>query len=95
MVYFFIIAPMSTFQNPIYAVLGMTYLTQYLDIEHVNNIPTMQYFNGTSRNTQSKSLSVSGISKIMHCGILIHMPYCNGGFFTVIDLLRRALRQNL
>ena len=54
MVYFFIIAPMSTFQNPIYAVLGMTYLTQYLDIEHVNNIPTMQYFNGTSRNTQSK-----------------------------------------
>ena len=38
-------------------------------LEHVNNIPTMQFFTGISRNTQS------GISKIMHCGILINMPY--------------------
>ena len=59
MVYFFIIAPMSTFQNPVYAVLGRTYLTQYPVIEHVNNIPTMQYFNVTARNTQSKSFMLS------------------------------------
>ena len=59
MVYFFIIAPMSTFQSPVYAVLGMTYFTQYPVIEHVNNIPTMQYSNGTSRNTQSKSYMLS------------------------------------
>ena len=43
----------------IYAVLGRTYLTQYPVIEHVYNIPTMQYFNGTSRNTQSKSYMLS------------------------------------
>ena len=41
----------------------------------------MQFFTGTSRNTQWKSymlsltLCVCGISKIMHCGILITMPY--------------------
>ena len=44
------------------------------------NIPTMQFFTGISRNIQSKSycyhwLRVSGNSKIMHCGILIDMPY--------------------
>ena len=38
----------------------------------------MQFFTGISRNTQSKSyLSVSGISKIVHCGIRIVMPYWN------------------
>ena len=44
----------------------------------------MQFFTGISRNTQSKSymlswLNVSGNSEIMHCGILINMPYsfCN------------------
>ena len=48
-------------------------------IGHVNNIPTMQFYNGISRNTRSKSymlsLTESGNSKIMHCGILINMPY--------------------
>ena len=39
----------------------------------------MQFFTGISRNTQSKSYmhhwqSTSGISKIMHGGILINMP---------------------
>ena len=27
----------------------------FIIIRHVNNIPTMQYFTGISRNTQSKS----------------------------------------
>ena len=45
---------------------------------HANYIPTMQLFHGISKNAQSKSywyhwLNVSGISKIMHCGILINM----------------------
>ena len=55
---------------------------------HVNNIPTMQFFTGISRNTQNLIcyhwLSVFGNSKIMHCGILINMPSpieirCNDG----------------
>ena len=48
---------------------------------HVNHIPTMQFLTGISRNTQAKSyklcyhwLRVSGIYKIMHCGILISTP---------------------
>ena len=46
----------------------------------LNNIPIMQFRSGIPRNTQSKHicyhwLSVSGVSKIMHCGILINMPY--------------------
>ena len=49
----------------------------------VNNIPTMQFFSGISKNTQSKSymlaltecIWVHGNSKIMRCAILIHMPY--------------------
>ena len=48
-------------------------------IAHVNNIPTMQFFTGISRNTQSKCYhcpSVSGNSEIMHCGILYNMHYC-------------------
>ena len=50
-------------------------------IGHVNNIPTMQFFIGIPRNTQSKSficynwLSVVGNSKTMHCGILINTLY--------------------
>ena len=48
---------------------------------HVNNIPTMQF----SSNTLSKLYTLSlpecvmcmGISKIMHCGILVNMPYCS------------------
>ena len=51
-----------------------------LQIGHVNSISTVQFFLGISRNTQSKSkghywLSVSGNSKIMHCGILIDTRY--------------------
>ena len=46
---------------------------------HVNNIPTMQFLTGISRNTQSKlcyrRLSVFRISNIMRCGIFITMPY--------------------
>ena len=50
-------------------------------IGHVNNIPSMQLITGISRNTQSKSHMilltecVSGNPEIMHCGILINMPY--------------------
>ena len=46
-------------------------------IGHANNIPTIQFFIGISRNTLSKlyMLSLAEISKIMHCGILINMPY--------------------
>ena len=49
-------------------------------IGQVNNFLTMQFFTEIYRNTQSKSichhwLSVSWISKIMHCGILINTPY--------------------
>ena len=48
---------------------------------HDNNIPTMQIFTGISRNIQSNHihvvcchwLSVSEISKIMHCGTLSHV----------------------
>ena len=53
----------------------------HITIWHVNSIPTMQFFTGTSRNTQWKSymlsltLCVCGISKIKHCGIFITMPY--------------------
>ena len=52
-------------------------------VGHVNNIPTMQFLTEISKNTQSKLylcyhwLSVSGISKIMYCGILINMPFYN------------------
>ena len=42
----------------------------------------MQLFTGISRNTQPKSYMLSltefvsfGISKIMHCGVFINMPY--------------------
>ena len=37
----------------------------------------MQFFTDTSRYTRSKlyMLSLTGISKIMHCGILINTPY--------------------
>ena len=38
-------------------------------IGHVNNIPTMHFFINVITN-----LSVSGISKIMHCGYLINSP---------------------
>ena len=47
----------------------------------VDNIPLTEFFTGIPRNTQSKpymvALAVSGISKIMHYGIFINMPYCN------------------
>ena len=53
-------------------------------IGYVNNIPTMQFVTGISRNTLSKSYMlsltetsiVSGNSEIMHCGTPINMPYC-------------------
>ena len=50
-------------------------------IDHVSNIPTMQLFTRIFKKTQSNyisyitSLTVSGISKIMHCEILINMPH--------------------
>ena len=41
----------------------------------------MQFFTGISRNTQNHRcyhlLSVSGITKMMHYGMLIQMPYRN------------------
>ena len=48
----------------------------------VNNIPTMHFLLEFSEILSQNhicyhSLSVSGISKIMHCGILINMPYFN------------------
>ena len=51
-----------------------------VQIGHVNNIPKMHFFSGIHRNTQAKSYMLSltvcvRISKIMHCGILINMPY--------------------
>ena len=47
----------------------------WVNVVYVNNIPTMQFSTGISRNTLSNYtcyhwLSVSGISKIMHCVIL-------------------------
>ena len=50
-------------------------------IGHASNIPKMQFFTGISINTQSKSFMPSlsecvWDSKIIHCGILINMPYC-------------------
>ena len=56
--------------------------TSSITIGHVNNIPTLQFFTGISRNTQWKSIryhwfSTSGNSILMHCGILINTPYCN------------------
>ena len=46
-------------------------------IGHANKIPTMLFFSGIARDTQSKSyiLNVSGNSKTMFCGILINMTY--------------------
>ena len=56
------------------------YQRRTLIIGHVNNVPTMQFFTGISRNTQSKPkcyhwVSVSGNLEIMHYGILINMLY--------------------
>ena len=53
-------------------------------VGNVNNIPTMKFFTGISKNTHSQKLlcyhwlGVSGISRVMHCGILINVPYTNG-----------------
>ena len=49
-------------------------------IGHFHNISTMQFFIGISKNTQSKAYTLSLTkcaenSEIMHCGILISMPY--------------------
>ena len=50
-------------------------------IGHVKNIPTMQFFIGILRNTQSKSYMLSLMTEcvwefeILHCGILINIPY--------------------
>ena len=51
-----------------------------VQIGHANNIAKMHFSTGISRNTQAKSYMLSltacvRISKIMHCGILINMPY--------------------
>ena len=46
-----------------------------LIIGYVNNIPTMQFYNGIARDNQSKSYTLSsGNSEIMPNGILINMP---------------------
>ena len=52
------------------------------EIWNAYSIPIMQYFTGISRYTQSKLFMLLlsecvwvGISKIMHCGILINMPH--------------------
>ena len=50
-------------------------------IGRVNNIPTMQFFTGISRNTQSKSYMLSltecvwDFQRKLYCGIGIIMPY--------------------
>ena len=50
-----------------------------VDEGHINNIPTVKFYTGIYRNAQWKPYAiidwVSGISKIMPCGILINMPY--------------------
>ena len=58
----------------------LTNTSQAAVIWHVKDLPTMQFFTGVSWNTQSKSYNaivdwVCGISKVMHCGILINMAY--------------------
>ena len=59
---------------------------QYFEIGHVNIIPTMQFISGICGNTEAKlymlSLSVSGISKIIHCGIPINTPYWLVGYIS-------------
>ena len=58
-------------------------LDHILLMGYVNNIPTVQFFTGISRSTPVLIIScyhlltMSGISKVMHCGILINMPYKN------------------
>ena len=56
--------------------------TSSITIGHVNNIPTLQFFTGISRNTQSKLicynwLNMSGSPEIMHWWIFINIPYCS------------------
>ena len=77
------VVPTDTQKNTVYAVAqkyGVSSL-EALSIGHVHNIPTMQFFTRISGNIQSKSYVLSfaecgpGISKIIHCGILISMPY--------------------
>ena len=60
------------------------WITKCLDTKSdavgVNNNPTMHCFTGISKNTQSKSYMLSLTEcvwdfQIMHCGILINMPY--------------------
>ena len=53
--------------------------SKFAFIGHVNNIPTMHFLEFPEILSQNHIcyhwLSVSGIPKIMHCGILINMPY--------------------
>ena len=56
------------------------YWSVVCQIGHVNNIPTMQFFSGISRNTQSKTYMLRLTECVwefrkMHCGILINIPY--------------------
>ena len=49
---------------------------KFQPIGQVNNIPTLQFFTGISRNLLCYHwLSLSGNPKIIHCVILINMPY--------------------
>ena len=48
--------------------------TVSMTIGYVNHIPTMQFFSEIQ-----EILSVSGNPKIMHCGILVNMPYFADG----------------
>ena len=59
---------------------------QLYPIGHVDNFPRMQFLLEFSEILSHNHIcyhwmSVYGISKIMHCGILINMPYCDISFF--------------
>ena len=62
----------------IYLVYELHLSTLYSLIGHVSNIPATHIFTGISKYSQNYIfyhwLGVSGISKIMHCGIVINMP---------------------
>ena len=67
--------------------------SDWTELGCVKNAPTIQFPTGTHRYTQSNSnkrehwLSVSEISKIIHCRIAINMPYYNMGGCRVENIL--------
>ena len=73
-----------TLRNPMQSVFWSPVIkkdiVRKIPLGHVDNIPTKQFFTGISRNPQSYNicydwLSVSGISKMMHCGRIMSMRY--------------------